>query len=98
MRPDSVLGYMFQQAQTAKLLTTKKEMELARAAPPIRSQLLFSRRSFLGEALLRRAVPSHKIAAYHAQVTKWSQVNGKEYTNLVRMTSEAAKRAKGTHN
>ena len=64
----------------------KNETELARAAPPIRNQLLFS----------RSRVPSNRIAAYHAQVTKWSQENTYEYTNLVRITSDTASNTKGT--
>ena len=60
-----VFGYIAQHAHTAKLLTMKNETELARAAPATRSHPEFS----------RRLVPSHKIAAYHAYVTKWSQEN-----------------------
>src|SRR5579859_1539182 len=67
IRPLNVLGYICgQAAHTAKLLITKNEMELVRAAPTTRQNPDFS----------RKVVPSHKIAAYHAHVTRWSHVTG----------------------
>src|SRR5438876_8438067 len=57
-------GYMSgHAAHTAKLLIRKNETEVASAAPMTRT----------GPEFLRRAVPRNKMAAYHTQVTRWSQ-------------------------
>ena len=52
---------MAQHAHTAKLLTTKKETELASAAPPTRSQPVFSRRSGAQPQNRRIPRPSHEM-------------------------------------
>src|ERR1700678_2409715 len=66
MSPSKVRGYIPDQAQTAKLLSRKKEAEQPSAAPTTRTAPDFS----------RRFDPSHRMAAYHAQTTSWSQANG----------------------
>jgi len=59
-RPESVLGYIFQTAQTAKLLSRKNETDAVNEAPSKRN----------GLALFLSALPSNTIAPYQAQVTK----------------------------
>src|SRR5271154_393201 len=85
--PPRVREYIPDHAQTAKLLSRKNEAEQASAAPTTRTGPDFS----------RRFDPSHRMAAYHAHTTSWSQENGNAYTYLVRMTSVMASSTTGIH-